>query len=142
MSLRIPRGAITALVGQSGVGKSTIVDLLVGLYQPRSGTIRIDGIDLRQVDIGLWRKDIGYIPQEVLLFHDSIRNNVTLYEEGFSDEDVMAALTAAGAREFVSCNQRGAGHRGRGARQPSFRGTAAADLDRPGTPSPPKHPHP
>ena len=71
LSLRIPRGAITALVGQSGVGKSTIVDLLVGLYQPRSGTIRIDGIDLRQVDIGIWRKDIGYIPQEVLLFHDS-----------------------------------------------------------------------
>lgn len=101
LNLRIPTGAITALIGQSGVGKSTIVDLLVGLYQPQSGAIRVDGVDLSELDIALWRRDIGYIPQEVLLFHDTIRNNVTLYEDGISDEAVMHALTAAGAREFV-----------------------------------------
>ena len=101
LNLRIPTGAITALIGQSGVGKSTIVDLLVGLYQPQGGAIRVDGVDLSELDIALWRRDIGYIPQEVLLFHDTIRNNVTLYEDGISDEAVMHALTAAGAREFV-----------------------------------------
>jgi len=101
LNLRIPTGAITALIGQSGVGKSTIVDLLVGLYQPQSGAIRVDGVDLSEIDIALWRQDIGYIPQEVLLFHDTIRHNVTLYEEGISDDAVMQALTAAGARDFV-----------------------------------------
>ena len=101
LNLRIATGSITALIGQSGVGKSTIVDLLVGLYEPNSGAIRLDGVDLREIDLDLWRHDIGYIPQEVLLFHDTIRDNVTLYEDGFSDEDVWEALAAAGARDFV-----------------------------------------
>ncbi len=102
LNLRIPSGEITALVGPSGVGKSTIVDLLVGLYQPSTGAIRVDGTDLQQIDLAQWRRDIGYIPQEVLLFHDSIRHNVTLFEAGISDEAVLEALEAAGAREFVA----------------------------------------
>ena len=101
LSFRITKGAITALIGPSGVGKSTIVDLLVGLYQPTAGMIRADGRDLRQFDIDLWRHDIGYIPQEVLLFHDTVRNNVTLYDHGVADEAVLAALDAAGAADFV-----------------------------------------
>ena len=63
--------------------------------------IRADGRDLRQLDVDLWRHDIGYIPQEVLLFHDTIRNNVTLYDHDVSDEAVLAALDAAGAAGFV-----------------------------------------
>ena len=101
LDLCIPVGGITALVGPSGVGKSTVVDLLVGLYQPSAGVIRVDGVDLRDLDLAAWRHGIGYIPQEVLLFHDTVRNNVTLYEGGFSDEEVMAALAAAGAKTFV-----------------------------------------
>ena len=110
LSFRITKGAITALIGPSGVGKSTIVDLLVGLYQPTAGMIRADGRDLRQFDIDLWRHDIGYIPQEVLLFHDSVRNNVTLYDHGVSDEAVLAALDAAGAADFVREVRSGPGH--------------------------------
>ena len=101
LSIKINKGNITALIGPSGVGKSTIVDLVVGLYQPTSGEILADGRDLRQVDIDRWRHEIGYIPQEVLLFHDTIRNNVTLYDHAVTDEAVLAALEAAGAADFV-----------------------------------------
>jgi ATP-binding cassette subfamily C protein len=107
LNLRVPSGEITALIGPSGVGKSTIVDLLVGLYQPSDGMIRVDGTDLQQINLAQWRRDIGYIPQEVLLFHDTVRHNVTLFEEGISDEVVMAALAAAGASEFVIESRQG-----------------------------------
>ena len=70
LDLTIPPGQITALVGPSGVGKSTVVDLLVGLYRPDAGTVWVDGIDLREIDVAAWRHRIGYVPQEVLLFHD------------------------------------------------------------------------
>ena len=102
LDLQIEKGTITALVGPSGVGKSTIVDLLVGLYVPTAGVVRIDGADLRDIDLGKWRQSIGYVPQEVLLFHDTIRNNVTLFDEGVPDKAVVRALEAAGAATFVA----------------------------------------
>jgi ATP-binding cassette subfamily C protein len=102
LDLEIPTGGITAVVGPSGAGKSTIVDLLVGLYAPEAGTIRVDGVDLREIDLDAWRCQIGYVPQEVLLFNDSIGRNVTLYEEGVPEADVVEALEAAGAWGFVS----------------------------------------
>ena len=102
LDLEIARGSITALVGPSGVGKSTIVDLLLGLYEPRAGAVRVDGTDLREIDLTAWRHGIGYVPQEVLLFHDTVLNNVTLYEDGVPDEAVVRALEAAGAASFVA----------------------------------------
>jgi len=102
LDLEIPTGGITAIVGPSGVGKSTIVDLLVGLHAPQAGAIRVDGVDLRAIDLTAWRQGIGYVPQEVLLFHDTIERNVTLYEDGVPQEDVVAALQAAGAWSFVA----------------------------------------
>ena len=109
LDLEIPAGRITAIVGPSGVGKSTIVDLLVGLYRPGSGALRIDGLDLRSLDLAAWRRSIGYVPQEVLLFHDTIERNVTLYEEGVPAEEVAAALRAAGAWDFVGQLAEGVG---------------------------------
>jgi ATP-binding cassette subfamily C protein len=102
LDLEIRAGAITAIVGPSGVGKSTIVDLLVGLYTPTGGTLRVDGVDLREIDLKAWRQGIGYVPQEVLLFHDTVRRNVTLYEDEVPDEAVIEALQAAGAWGFVA----------------------------------------
>ncbi|MEK0085642.1 ABC transporter ATP-binding protein [Benzoatithermus flavus] len=102
LELEIPTGSITAIMGPSGVGKSTIVDLLLGLYRPDGGAVRIDGVDLRDIDLTAWRHGIGYVPQEVLLFHDTVRHNVTLYEEGIPDEAVIEALVAAGAWSFVA----------------------------------------
>jgi ATP-binding cassette subfamily C protein len=101
LDLEIPAGGITAIVGPSGVGKSTIIDLLLGLYRPDAGAVRSDGVDLRQIDLAAWRHGIGYVPQEVLLFHDTVRNNVTLFEDGIADEAVIEALRAAGAWGFV-----------------------------------------
>jgi ATP-binding cassette subfamily C protein len=102
LSLEIPAGQITAIIGGSGVGKTTLVDLLTGLIQPQSGCVRIDGVPLPQLDLTRWRRMIGYVPQETLVLHDSVRMNVTLGDPDLSDADVERALQEAGALEFVS----------------------------------------
>ncbi|HYN39791.1 MAG TPA: ABC transporter ATP-binding protein [Rhodospirillales bacterium] len=102
LDLVIPRGGITALAGPSGVGKSTAVDLIAGLYEPQAGSIRIDGIDLREFDLQRWRHLLGYVPQEVTLFHDTVFRNVSLWEDGATEADVIEALQVAGAWSFVS----------------------------------------
>ena len=102
LDLEIPHGRITTLAGPSGVGKSTIVDLIAGLYQPKAGRIVIDDDDLREVDLQRWRHLLGYVPQEVTLFHDTVFRNVSLWEESASEEDVIRALQIAGAWSFVN----------------------------------------
>jgi ATP-binding cassette, subfamily C, bacterial len=100
-SLSIAAGRFTAITGASGAGKTTIADLMLGLYTPDQGSIRIDGVPLAEVQLKAWRGMIGYVPQEMLLFHDSILRNVTLGDERISEPDVVDALRAAGAWEFV-----------------------------------------
>jgi ATP-binding cassette, subfamily C, bacterial len=100
-SLTIEAGKFTAVIGPSGAGKTTIADLLLGLYTPDRGSVLIDGIPLTELSLEAWRSRIGYVPQEMLLFHDSIRRNVTLGDESISDEDVIGALRSAGAWTFV-----------------------------------------
>jgi ATP-binding cassette, subfamily C, bacterial len=102
VNLALPRGSITAIAGPSGIGKSTLIDLLLGLRQPTRGTILVDGICLyTEVDMQAWRTQIGYVPQEQFLFNDSIRNNVTLGDDEISDAEVIEALRAAAAFDFV-----------------------------------------
>lgn len=101
-SFTIPARSLTAIVGPSGVGKTTIVDLICGLFRPESGTIRVDELDLAVADVRGWRTKIGYVPQEVILFNDTIEANVSLKEPGISRGDVEEALRAAGAWGFVS----------------------------------------
>lgn len=96
VSLEIPAGRITTLVGQSGSGKTTIADLLLGLYGPDQGTVTIDGVDLRELDIAQWRSMIGYVPQEIILFNDTIMANVGLGDAALDEARVQAALDAAG----------------------------------------------
>lgn len=102
LSIDIPRGRITTLAGPSGVGKSTTVDLIVGLHQPQQGRILIDGVDLVEIDLEAWRNTLGYVPQEITLFHDTIFRNVSLWADGVSEADVEAALRLAGAWDFVA----------------------------------------
>jgi ATP-binding cassette subfamily C protein len=75
-SLEIPFGSFAALVGPSGAGKTTILDLVVGLVRPRQGRVLVDGEDLGELDMRAWRRMIGYVPQENLLLHDSVAENV------------------------------------------------------------------
>ena len=101
VSLVLPAGSFSALLGPSGSGKSTLADLLTGLLRPQKGDIWVDGAPLSQIDIGSWREMIGYVPQENLLMHDTVLNNITLGEAAISEEDVETALRAAGAWDFV-----------------------------------------
>lgn len=96
VTLQIPAGRITTLVGESGSGKTTIADLLLGLYGPDNGTVTVDGIDLRDIDITQWRSMIGYVPQEIVLFNDTILANVRLGDQEIGEDRVRSALEAAG----------------------------------------------
>lgn len=111
VSLSLPAGRLIAVSGPSGAGKTTLVDVVIGLLKPDSGRILIDGVPLDEVDLGAWRRRVGYVPQEVLLFHDTIRANVALGSLEASDDDVVAALKAAGAWAFVQELPGGLDHR-------------------------------
>jgi ATP-binding cassette subfamily C protein len=106
-SLSFPKGMITAIVGPSGAGKTTVVDLVSGLLRPQQGEVWIDNLPLAKVDIRNWRRMIGYIPQETILLHDTILSNVTLGETELRENDVIDALRAAGAWEFVKSMPQG-----------------------------------
>lgn len=103
-------GCITTLVGPSGIGKTTVLDLILGLLRTREGHVLMGGVDSEEVDMLRWRQMVGYVPQDVTLFHDSIRNNIALGEEGYSDPEIWRALRAAGADEFVEELPQGLDH--------------------------------
>ncbi len=102
ISLELPCGTFTSLVGPSGAGKTTLVDLITGLFEPTQGAVLIDGIPLPELDLRSWRHMIGYVPQDPIMLHDTIFTNVTLGEPSRTIEDVEYALRAAGAWDFVA----------------------------------------
>jgi ATP-binding cassette subfamily C protein len=102
LNLDIEAGALTTLVGPSGAGKTTIIDLSIALLQPQQGAVLLDGVSLRDIDIKQWRGMIGYVPQDTLLLHDSILHNVTLGDPLLEPSDAEEALRAAGAWDFVT----------------------------------------
>ena len=101
ISLVIPRGQVTALVGPSGAGKSTLAGLVPRLFDPSAGTIHLDGRETRDLMLEDLRGLIGLVPQEVCLFHDTVKNNVTCGQQEPSEERVIAALRDAQAWGFV-----------------------------------------
>jgi ATP-binding cassette, subfamily C, bacterial len=102
VSITIPANRLTVLMGPSGVGKTTIADLLLGLFEPHAGRILIDGVPLSEIDLRAWRGMVGYVPQELTLFHDSVLANLTLGDPAISAEQARAALETAGAGPFVA----------------------------------------
>ncbi len=107
VSLEIPAGRITTLIGESGSGKTTIADLILGLFVPDRGSVTLDGVPLREIDIAKWRDMIGYVPQEVLLFNDTVFANVALGDPRVTEAQVVEALKAAGAADFILSQPRG-----------------------------------
>ncbi len=106
-TLTFPAGSFTAIVGPSGIGKTSVVDLITGLLRPQAGEIWIDDLPMSEIDLLHWRRMIGYVPQETLLLHNTIFMNVTLGDETLTTEDVTSALKAAGAWEFVEALPKG-----------------------------------
>jgi subfamily B ATP-binding cassette protein MsbA len=107
INLVINKGEMVAFVGHSGVGKSTLVDLIPRFYDVTSGSISIDGHDVRDLDLISLRDQIGMVTQETLLFNDSIRYNISYGGEGYSDEDIIAAAKSANAWEFIEQMEHG-----------------------------------
>ena len=101
VSLAVPAGTFVVLCGPSGSGKTTIADLMIGLLRPQHGEVRIDDLSISQVDIRSWRQMIGYVPQENLLLHDTVFQNVSLGQATVSEQDAETSLRAAGAWDFV-----------------------------------------
>ncbi len=95
LTLYIPAKQITAIVGPSGSGKSTFIDILMRLHDPDGGEITVDGRPLQEIDLRAWRGSIGYIPQDSVLFHDTVRRNLLLSDEVDDDETIWRALRLA-----------------------------------------------
>ena len=100
-SLEVPAGGITCLIGASGAGKTTVVDLVLGLLRPQDGAVLVDEVPLEELDVHAWRRLTGYVPQENILLHDTILQNVTLGDPALAEGDAVRALQDAGAWDFV-----------------------------------------
>jgi subfamily B ATP-binding cassette protein MsbA len=101
VDLTIEAGQRVALVGMSGVGKSTLVDLIPRFYDVRGGRVTIDGVDVRDLTVPSLRAQIGIVTQHTFLFNDTIRNNIAYGEPARRMEDIIAAAKAANAHEFI-----------------------------------------
>ena len=101
MSFEIRRGEIVALVGSSGAGKSTAMDLLPRFYDTTGGRITWDGTDLREVTVASLRGQLGIVAQETIVFHDTVRSNIAYGMSGASDAEIRAAADAANAHAFI-----------------------------------------
>jgi subfamily B ATP-binding cassette protein MsbA len=106
-SLRVPGGRTVALVGRSGAGKSTIINLVARLFDVEAGRIFIDGQELREVTLASLRQAIAIVSQEVTLFDESISTNIGLGRLGASQQEILAAAKAAGAHEFIMAQPSG-----------------------------------
>lgn len=102
ISLDVSAGRKIALVGYSGAGKSTIVQLLMRYYQPKEGKISVDGQDIQTFDITAYRQNIAVVPQEVMLFGGTIRENIAYGKPNATEKEIMEAARKANALEFIS----------------------------------------
>jgi subfamily B ATP-binding cassette protein MsbA len=102
ISFRARPGQVTALVGPSGAGKTTLVNLIPRFYDVMEGEIRIDGYDVRDIEVDGLREQIGIVPQETLLFSDTVMENIRYGRLDASDDEVIEAARAANAHQFIS----------------------------------------
>ncbi len=98
INMKIGKNKTVAIVGPSGAGKSTIVDMITGILKPTSGKILVDGVDMRDIDINSFRKHIGYVTQEIVVYDESIINNVSLWDAEKGGEGVREAVLDALAK--------------------------------------------
>ncbi len=102
IKLEIPAGSLMAVVGASGAGKTTLFNLIPRFYDPTSGTVKIDGIDIRDVTFKSLRDQIGLVTQETFLFNDTVSNNIAYGKPGATREEIINAAKRAHAHEFIT----------------------------------------
>ena len=102
VSLAIPKGATVAVVGPSGSGKTTIVDLLLGVIVPSAGVVRVDDTPLTDLELPAWRNHIGYVAQDSMFFHDTVKQNIRFGSRDATDEQIAEAAKLAFADEFIN----------------------------------------
>ncbi|HEX5801512.1 MAG TPA: type I secretion system permease/ATPase [Azospira sp.] len=107
VSFRIQPGEHVAIIGKVGSGKSTINRLILSLYQPTSGSIKIDGVDIRQLDPAELRKAIGYVPQDVTLLYGTLRENITVGMPYVEDHGILQAAELAGLGDLIGNHPQG-----------------------------------
>ena len=101
VSFSISKGSVVALVGSSGAGKSTLADLIPRFYDTTSGSVKFDGKDIRDLKISNLRKMMGIVSQEVILFNDTVRNNISYGQPETKETDIISAAKSANAMEFI-----------------------------------------
>ncbi len=107
VTLHIRPGEHVAILGRVGSGKTTLQKLLLGLYQPKQGSVRLDGVDIRQLDPAELRRNIGYVPQDATLFFGSLKDNIQLAAPVLDDAALVQAADVAGLAEYVNTHPRG-----------------------------------
>jgi|TARA_Y100000310_G_scaffold214702_1_gene215634 ABC-type multidrug transport system fused ATPase/permease subunit len=101
ISLDIQKGDMIGLIGLSGAGKTTMFDLLLRLLTPSSGTIKLDGKNIQDIRLSSWRKNVGYVSQDLFLANDTIANNIRFYDSSISDKDIKEAAKMAYIHDFI-----------------------------------------
>lgn len=109
ISVFIKPGEKVGVVGRMGSGKSTLGKMLIGLYQPRDGAVKFGGVDIRQLAEADLRGRVGFLPQDVVLFYGTIRDNIALGDPTINDQMILRASTLAGVTEFIRSNPAGFG---------------------------------
>ncbi|MDD5031507.1 MAG: ABC transporter ATP-binding protein [Patescibacteria group bacterium] len=101
LNFNIKKGELAGLIGPSGVGKTTTTDLILRLFAPTSGEILLDGKNIKEINLEEWRKNIGYVSQDIFLINDTIANNIRFYDGSITDEDIAEAAKKANIYDFI-----------------------------------------
>jgi len=101
-SVVFQKNQVTAIVGRSGEGKTTVINLLLGLYRPQKGSIRVDGVEMKEYDLRSWRRRIGFVPQDPFMFHGTVAENIAFGDDSFTTTQIREAARVANAEEFIA----------------------------------------
>lgn len=102
LNLSINRGEMVGLIGSSGAGKTTVVDLLLRLFRPQKGEIVLDGINISDISLEDWRKNVGYVSQDIFLMNDTIENNIKFFDESITKKEIQEVIIMANSAEFIA----------------------------------------
>ncbi|MAF59748.1 MAG: ABC transporter ATP-binding protein [Candidatus Pacebacteria bacterium] len=101
ISFKIEKGDMIGIIGPSGSGKTTVVDLVLRMFVPDRGEIEVDNKNIEEIDVDEWRRNIGYVSQDMFLINDTIENNIKFYDDSISNEDIREAAKKAHILDFI-----------------------------------------